>query len=65
MRNETRFRVVEMQDPDRFRDLLKEARRESAARYALYEQLARLAVSAPPEQIAASGDGETCGGEGR
>jgi hypothetical protein len=49
-RGEARFRMVERQDPERFRRLLDAARREVAARFALYEQLARLPAlaGAPP-----------------
>jgi pyruvate-ferredoxin/flavodoxin oxidoreductase len=46
MRNETRFRVVEQQDPERFRRLLGEAQQEVRARRALYEELARGATPA-------------------
>jgi pyruvate-ferredoxin/flavodoxin oxidoreductase len=42
VRGEARFRLIERQDPERFRRLLEAARREVAARFALYEQLARL-----------------------
>jgi pyruvate-ferredoxin/flavodoxin oxidoreductase len=41
MRNETRFRLVEQQNPDRFRELLARAQAEVRHRFALYEQLAR------------------------
>ncbi|MCL4812025.1 MAG: pyruvate:ferredoxin (flavodoxin) oxidoreductase [Vicinamibacteraceae bacterium] len=41
MRNETRFRVVEQQDPDRFRELLARAQADVRKRFALYEELAR------------------------
>ncbi len=40
MRNETRFRIVEQQDPARFRRLLAEAETEVKGRYALYQRLA-------------------------
>jgi pyruvate-ferredoxin/flavodoxin oxidoreductase len=40
MRNETRFRVVEQQDGQRYRHLLELAEREVADRMALYEHLA-------------------------
>ncbi|MCP9443214.1 MAG: pyruvate:ferredoxin (flavodoxin) oxidoreductase [Nitrospira sp.] len=42
MRNETRFRMVEQQDGERFRALLAEAKQEVAKRWALYEHLARF-----------------------
>jgi pyruvate-ferredoxin/flavodoxin oxidoreductase len=41
-RNEVRFRMVEKQDPERFRKLMAAARREVGARFAIYEELARL-----------------------
>jgi pyruvate-ferredoxin/flavodoxin oxidoreductase len=40
-RNETRFRMVEQQDPERFRALIEAAEKGVRERYALYEQLAR------------------------
>jgi pyruvate-ferredoxin/flavodoxin oxidoreductase len=43
MRNETRFRMVEAIDPDRFRRLAVAARVQSARRVSLYEQLAHIA----------------------
>jgi pyruvate-ferredoxin/flavodoxin oxidoreductase len=46
MRNETRFRVVEQQDPERFRDLLARAQEAVRRRFALYEELAK--GSTPP-----------------
>jgi pyruvate-ferredoxin/flavodoxin oxidoreductase len=50
MRNETRFRVVEQQDPDRYRLLLAMAQQEIKKRWALYEELAR---GGTPAQAAA------------
>jgi len=40
-RNETRFRMVEQQDPARFRALMEEAQGEIHTRWATYEQLAQ------------------------
>ena len=40
-RNETRFRMVEQQDPERFRDLMALGQKQIYDRYALYEHLAR------------------------
>ncbi len=40
VRQETRFRIVEQQDPGRFKDLLGRAQRSLAERYALYQHLA-------------------------
>jgi len=51
MRNETRFRVVEQQDAERYRTLLARAQQEVKKRWALYEELARGAApakAAPP-----------------
>ncbi len=42
--NETRFRVVEQQDPDRFRRLLASAQQDITSRIAIYEHLAKLVV---------------------
>ena len=44
MRNETRFRMVEKQDPERFKRFLDTAGRQAAQRYAVYQQLASLTV---------------------
>ncbi len=44
MRNETRFRMVEKQDPERFRKFLDTATRQAAQRYAVYQQLAGVTV---------------------
>jgi pyruvate-ferredoxin/flavodoxin oxidoreductase len=60
MRNEARFRMVEMTDPARFRKLLQSAADHAAHRWAIYEQLAGIKVDAgvhpvapPPEPEAA------------
>jgi pyruvate-ferredoxin/flavodoxin oxidoreductase len=42
MANETRFRVVQQQDPERFRRLLDMEQHEVARRYSLYEQMAKM-----------------------
>jgi pyruvate-ferredoxin/flavodoxin oxidoreductase len=44
MRNETRFRMVEKQDPVRFKRLLASAERVAAQRFAVYQQLAGLTI---------------------
>ena len=44
MRNETRFRMVEKQDPERFKHFLVTASRQAAQRYAVYQQLAGVTV---------------------
>jgi pyruvate-ferredoxin/flavodoxin oxidoreductase len=52
MRNETRFRVVEQQDPERYRQLLARAQNDIRTRWSLYEELARggspAGAAAPP-----------------
>jgi pyruvate-ferredoxin/flavodoxin oxidoreductase len=45
VRNETRYRMVEQQDPARFRQLLAAAQEEVERRFALHAQLAAMAVS--------------------
>ena len=57
MRNETRFRMVEKIDPERFRRLLASAERAVAQRVAVYQQLSALRVphasalsAAPPAE---------------
>jgi pyruvate-ferredoxin/flavodoxin oxidoreductase len=42
MRNETRFRMVESIDPERFRRMAVAARKHAARRVSLYEQLAHI-----------------------
>jgi len=44
MRNETRFRMVEKIDPDRFKRLAKQANIETARRISMYQQLANLTL---------------------
>jgi pyruvate-ferredoxin/flavodoxin oxidoreductase len=44
MRNETRFRMVEKLDPERYRRLLAAAQREVTQRVAIYQQLAGVTV---------------------
>ncbi len=56
VKNETRFRMVEQMDSDRFQKLMKSAQVHSDARFALYEQMAKMAVAKP-------GNGNGNGGE--
>jgi pyruvate-ferredoxin/flavodoxin oxidoreductase len=42
MRNESRFRMIERSDPDRFKYFLREAQAAAQRRYAVYEQLAGI-----------------------
>jgi pyruvate-ferredoxin/flavodoxin oxidoreductase len=44
MRNETRFRMVEKIDPDRFKRLLMSAEKQARQRVAIYKQLSGLTV---------------------
>jgi pyruvate-ferredoxin/flavodoxin oxidoreductase len=44
MRNESRFRMIERSDPDRFKRFLKRAHEEAQKRYAVYQQLAGITV---------------------
>ncbi len=49
-RNETRFRMVEQLDPQRFRELMAAGQQEATSRYRIYEQLAKLVVPKPATQ---------------
>jgi pyruvate-ferredoxin/flavodoxin oxidoreductase len=44
MRNETRFRMVENQDPERFKRFVAAAERDAVRRYSVYQQLAGLTI---------------------
>jgi pyruvate-ferredoxin/flavodoxin oxidoreductase len=57
MKNEARFRMVEKQNPQRFRHLMAEAQRDVTRRVAIYEQLSHLTVpTTAPEAGAAAGE---------
>jgi pyruvate-ferredoxin/flavodoxin oxidoreductase len=45
MRNETRFRMVEKLDAERFKRLLQQAEREAAQRVGVYQQLSQLKLA--------------------
>jgi hypothetical protein len=47
MRLETRFRMVEKQDPSRFKQFLATAQRQAEQRYAVYRQLAGITIPQP------------------
>jgi pyruvate-ferredoxin/flavodoxin oxidoreductase len=51
MKNETRFRMVEKQDPERFRRLLAAAGNVAAQRFAVYQQLAGITVPRPAATV--------------
>jgi pyruvate-ferredoxin/flavodoxin oxidoreductase len=57
MRGETRFRMVERRDPERFKRLLRMAEEQAAERFAVYEQLAGLTVPVPRIPDVAPGPG--------
>ena len=46
VRNETRYRMIEQQNPERFKHLLDQAQLDVTNRYSVYEQLAKLSVTA-------------------
>jgi pyruvate-ferredoxin/flavodoxin oxidoreductase len=46
VRNETRFRMIEQQNPEHFKKLLDQAQLDTTNRYSVYEQLAKLSVTA-------------------
>jgi len=44
-KNETRFRMVEQQDPERFKKLLRAEQAEVTSRFGIYEQMANLSYT--------------------
>jgi pyruvate-ferredoxin/flavodoxin oxidoreductase len=46
VRNETRYRMIEQQNPEHFKKLLDDAQLGATNRYSVYEQLAKLSVVA-------------------
>jgi pyruvate-ferredoxin/flavodoxin oxidoreductase len=55
MSNETRFRMVEKLDPERFKRLLAAAEVSARQRYAVYEQLAGVTIPTDREAQDAAG----------
>jgi hypothetical protein len=47
MQAETRFRIVEKLDPERFKRFLVQAQDQAAQRYAVYQQLAGITIPQP------------------
>ncbi len=45
MNNESRFRVVQQMNPERYQMLQASAQREISSRFSIYEQLATLSFS--------------------
>ncbi len=54
---ETRFRMVERQDPERYRRLMAESQRQAERSFAVYRQLAGITVPADETPVAAGGEG--------
>ncbi|MBP7381909.1 pyruvate:ferredoxin (flavodoxin) oxidoreductase [Myxococcota bacterium] len=48
--NETRFRMVQRANPERFEQLMKAARKEVATRFATYEQISRMDFATMKEE---------------
>jgi len=46
VRNETRYRMIEQQNPEGFKKLMDQAQLDTTNRYSVYEQLAKLSVVA-------------------
>ena len=46
VRNETRYRMIEQQNPEAFKKLMDQAQLDTTNRYSVYEQLAKLSVTA-------------------
>ncbi|MCM2250343.1 MAG: thiamine pyrophosphate-dependent enzyme, partial [Geothrix sp.] len=46
VRNETRYRMIEQQNPEHFKKLMDQAQLDTTNRYSVYEQLAKLSVTA-------------------
>jgi pyruvate-ferredoxin/flavodoxin oxidoreductase len=57
MRGESRFRMIEKQDPVRFRRLAESAEREAVARVSLYQQLSKLTLPSPAARPDTGGNG--------
>ena len=46
VRNETRYRMIEQQDPENFKKLMDQAQHDTTNRFSVYEQLAKLSINA-------------------
>ncbi|WP_243317751.1 pyruvate:ferredoxin (flavodoxin) oxidoreductase [Geothrix paludis] len=44
VRNETRYRMIEQQNPEHFKKLLAQAQHDTTNRFSVYEQLAKLSI---------------------
>ena len=44
VRNETRYRMIEQQNPEGFKKLLERSQQDTAARFSVYEHMAKMAV---------------------
>jgi len=56
MRNESRFRMIERADPDRYKHFLKESQAQAERRYSVYQQLAGIAVPIIPAKDGENGN---------
>ncbi len=52
LREETRFRMVERSDPERYKRLMAASQQQAERTYAIYQQLAGIAVPADDEEAA-------------
>jgi len=64
-RNETRFRMVEQQHPERFRDLMERAQRGIGDRFALYQHMAEPVDGPAAATLAAVASAARAGGDTR
>jgi len=67
MRNESRFRMIERANPERFKNFLEEAQAAAIRRYSGYQQLAQITLpyGQAKEESQASQNGGTNGGDGQ
>jgi pyruvate-ferredoxin/flavodoxin oxidoreductase len=49
VRNETRFRMIEQQNPEHFKQLLATSQKEISRRFSVYEQLSKLTMPTPAD----------------
>jgi pyruvate-ferredoxin/flavodoxin oxidoreductase len=64
VRNETRFRMVEQQNPERYKMLMADAQEQANRRFALYESLAKVMGPKPAAPAAAAAPAKDGNGNG-
>jgi len=64
MRNESRFRMIERQDPARFKQFLELAQAQADRRYSGYQQLAQIKLPYQKKTDSAPGNGEGANEDG-